>query len=45
MLEVLTHVGSQEDAGGKPAYFTVDLEDRWIKDVPTDELPRGWRPA
>lgn len=45
MLEVLAHVSTLEDAGEKRAFFTVDIDDKWIEEIATTDLPRNWRSA
>lgn len=45
MLEVLTHVSNAEDAGEQRVYFTVEIDERGIKDVAVNNLPRAWRSA
>jgi RES domain-containing protein len=45
MLEVLAHVSTEEDAGEKRVFFTVDMDDRLVEEVATADLPRSWRSA
>lgn len=45
MLEVLAHVSTEEDAGEKRVFFTVDIDDKWMEEIATTDLPRNWRSA
>lgn len=45
MLEVLAHVSTEEDAGEKRVFFTVEVDDKWADEVAAVDLPRGWRSA
>jgi RES domain-containing protein len=45
MLEVLAHVSTAEDAGERRVFFTVDIEDKWMEEIATTDLPRNWRSA
>lgn len=45
MLEVLAHVSTEEDAGEKRVFFTIEVDDKWVDEVVTIDLPRGWRSA
>ena len=45
MLEVLAHVSTEEDAGERRMYFTLEVEDKLVEEVATADLPRGWRSA
>ena len=45
MLEVLTHVSTEEDAGERRRFIAIDCAGKWVEDVAATELPRGWRAA
>ncbi|MBM3855606.1 MAG: RES domain-containing protein [Verrucomicrobia bacterium] len=45
MLEVLAHVSTEEDAGEKRVFFTIDVDDSLGEEIATADLPRGWRSA
>ena len=45
MLEVLAHVSTEEDAGEKRVFFTVDIDDKWMEEIAPTDLPRNWRPG
>jgi RES domain-containing protein len=45
MLEVLAHVSTEEDAGEKRVFFTVDIDDKWMEEIAPTDLPRNWRSA
>jgi RES domain-containing protein len=45
MLEVLAHVSTEEDAGEKRVFFTVDVDDQWVEEIAMTDLPRSWRSA
>ena len=45
MLEVLAHVSTEEDAGEKRVFFTADIDDKWMEEIATADLPRNWRSA
>ena len=45
MLEVLVHVSTEEDAGEKRVFFTADIDDKWMEEIATTDLPRNWRSA
>ncbi len=45
MLEVLAHVSTEEDAGEKRVFFTVEVDDKLVEEVATVDLPRSWRSA
>ena len=45
MLEVMAHVSTEEDAGEKRVFFTVDVDDKRAEEIATTDLPRNWRSA
>jgi RES domain-containing protein len=45
MLEVLAHVSTEEDAGEKRVFFTVDIDDKGMEEIATTDPPRNWQSA
>ena len=45
MLEVLAHISTEEDAGEKRVFSTVDIDDKWMEEIAPTDLPRNWRSA
>jgi RES domain-containing protein len=45
MLEVLAHVSTEEDAGEKRVFFTIEVDNELVEEVTATDLPRGWRSA